>query len=157
MEKALELLENMNKDDSEVKPDEISYNTLIKGCARNKDLETAFKIFNSMEKSGVQPNDVTYNSLINVCVRCEKMERAWNVFSQMEESGIESDAIIPNCKSRSYQSSVPIDYNFTYSTLIKGIKYTGDRTNDLYNLDRAFKLLERIKEKRGKPDEVLYN
>jgi pentatricopeptide repeat protein len=133
MKMAQKLLERMNKISGEASPDEISYNTIIKGCAKSKNLETAFKMFNSMLKNDLRPNDVTYNSLIDAWVRCGKLEDAWDLFHQMEENGVPPD-------------------NFTYSTLIKG-----NQTYDLKNLDRAFRLLEQVKERREKPDEIVYN
>lgn len=140
MEQALRLLERMNKNATDEKPDEVSYNTIIKGCAKTKQLDTAFKIFNNMIENGVKPNDVTYNSLINACVRCDKIEEAWDLLAQMEESGV-----IPD--------------NFTYSTLIKADYSQNDyRPNQKsYNLDRIFKLLDKIKERNQKPDEIVYN
>ena len=60
-------------------------------------------MFELMKAYLIQPNDVTYNSLIDVCVRCDKMNSAWGLLSEMQESNIVPD-------------------NFTYSTLIKGIK-----------------------------------
>ena len=85
-------------------PDIVTYNTLIKGCAKQKKLEVAQKLFHDLKKEPqIKPNDVTYNSLIDVFVRCGKEEEAWRVLSDMEAVGIEPD-------------------NFTYSTLVKGIK-----------------------------------
>lgn len=85
MQKALDLLETMTANEPNEKPDEISYNTIIKGCARAKQLKTAFAIFNSMTKNGLKPNEVTYNSLIDACVRSGKMDQAWDLFEQMEK------------------------------------------------------------------------
>lgn len=63
-----------------------------------------------MVENGLQPNNITYNSLIDVCVRTGKMDSAWELFQKMEEHSINSD------------SDGPTVCNFTYSTLIKGIK-----------------------------------
>jgi pentatricopeptide repeat domain-containing protein 1 len=76
-----------------------------------------------MKTRGLTPNDVTYNSLIDVCVRCNGMDQAWDLFTQMQENGIVPD-------------------NFTFSTLIKGIKPSKNSQKDKKDLDRAFSLLE---------------
>lgn len=54
--------------------------------------------------------------------------------------------------------------NFTYSTLIKGLKpdYQSQHSNmpnNMQDLDKAFILLDQLKKKspQVKPDEVLYN
>ena len=92
-----------------------------------------------MKNFGLKPNDVTYNSLIDTCVRCSDMEKAWVLFSEMQDN-----EIIPD--------------NFTFSTLIKGIKLTKNPKKDQRDLERAFSLLEQIKtSKNGNPDEILYN
>lgn len=56
-----------------------------------------------MKETGLRPNEVTYNSLIDACVRASKMELAWRFLDEMQSEGLAPD-------------------NFTYSTLIKGIK-----------------------------------
>lgn len=68
---AIELFESLNGD-SFFKPDEVTFNTLIKGCSLERRLEKALNLFNQMkdEPYNLHPNDVTYNSLIDVCIRC---------------------------------------------------------------------------------------
>lgn len=78
-----------------------------------------------MKDIKLRPNDVTYNSMIDVCVRCEQMEKAWNLLTEMQEENIVPD-------------------NFTYSTLIKGLK-CDSRSFSQRNLDKAFMLLEQMK------------
>mmetsp|Transcript_29299 Transcript_29299/g.28461 ORF Transcript_29299/g.28461 Transcript_29299/m.28461 type:complete len:99 (+) Transcript_29299:1559-1855(+) len=93
-----------------LKPDEISFNTMIKGCAQEKRLKQALDMFEAMKlEEGVYPNDVTYNSLIDACVRCQHMEKAWDLLAEMSENNILPD-------------------NFTYSTLIKGIRSDSGRS-----------------------------
>jgi len=108
---ALDMFEAMKKEDSKVKPDEITFNTLIKGYSMNRDMENAFRVFEDMKGFGLKPNDVTYNSLIDTCVRSSDMDRAWTLFSEMQDNEIVPD-------------------NFTFSTLIKGIKSTKNPKKD---------------------------
>lgn len=113
----------MKAEESKVQPDEITFNTIIKGCALNKDTTLAFTYFEEMKTRGLHPNDVTYNSLIDCCVRSNLMEKAWDLFTQMQDNGIVPD-------------------NFTFSTLIKGIKPSKNSKRDQKDLERAFSLLE---------------
>ena len=76
-----------------------------------------------MKEAGLQPNDVTYNSMIDVCVRCRQQEKAWKLFMQMQDEGVQPD-------------------NFTFSTLIKGIKKSGNTQKDKRDLERAFSLFD---------------
>lgn len=129
----------MKEAQSLVNPDEITFNTIIKGCALNKDVKLAFSYLEEMRTRGLTPNDVTFNSLIDCCVRSGNMDKAWDLFTQMQDNGIVPD-------------------NFTFSTLIKGIKPSKNPKRDLKDLERAFSLLEQIKaNKTTSPDEILYN
>jgi pentatricopeptide repeat domain-containing protein 1 len=113
------------------KPDEISYNTLIKGCSQMKQLDRAIGLLQQMKSAGLRPNEVTYNSIIDACVRAGKMTVAWQYLTEMQEDGV-----IPD--------------NFTYSTLVKGIR--NEQSAD--ELSRVFALLDTH---QLKPDEILYN
>lgn len=96
--------------------------------------------------SGLKPNDVTYNSMIDACVRAHSLPRAWDLLQEMHDQGIHPD-------------------NFTYSTLIKGIRseYHSSASgpcgiSNYHDLERAFRLLEDMKSQNiVRPDEILYN
>lgn len=104
----------------------------------------AFEMFDMMKTLRLSPNDVTYNSMIDVCVRCGDTEQAWKLLSDMQLNHIHPD-------------------NFTYSTLIKGIRaqyshqYIGG-VNNPKDLEKAFYLLDTMKKSNHvQPDEILYN
>jgi len=82
---------------------------MIKGCAQEKKESLGFDIFKYMKECSklneeLRPNDVTYNSLIDACVRNDKMPKAWGLLKEMQND----PHVNPD--------------NFTYSTIIKGIK-----------------------------------
>ena len=82
-----------------------------------------------MKMQCLKPNDVTYNSLIDACVRCNRLNSAWQLLSEMQQNNIVPD-------------------NFTYSTLIKGIRAENQSQNGISNpmdLEKAFALLEQMK------------
>ena len=85
-----------------------------------------------MKESEAKPNEVTYNSLIDTCVRCGKMSKAWILLKEMQEQ------MKPD--------------NFTYSTLIKGIKFDFQSTqsghiSNMQDLEKAFALLAEMKKR----------
>jgi pentatricopeptide repeat domain-containing protein 1 len=89
-------------------------------------MTTAFEMFILMKEFGLRPNDVTYNSLIDACVRCNKMQQAWSLLNEMQDQNIHPD-------------------NFTYSTLIKGIRAENQSQagiSNYHDLEKAFTLLE---------------
>ena len=90
--------------------DEVSFNTLLKGCAMQKQFEKSFELLDLMLSLKLKPNQVTFNSMIEICVRCGKIDDAWSLLTKMRYSGITPD-------------------NFTLSSLIKGIKPCRDFWN----------------------------
>ncbi len=135
IDKAYEVLIQM-KNDPTVCLDEISFNTLIKGCCRSKKLAQAIMFFQDMKQMGVKPNRITYNSLIDTCVKSEKMREAWQYFDEMVQNEIQPD-------------------NFTYSILINGIKSNHGNKEEL---NKALAMLEKLQASpEFKPDEIFYN
>ena len=103
--------------------DEITYNTLIKGCGRKKRLNDAIALFEEMKTMNISPNRISFNSLLDSCVKCNRMNIAWRYYEEMtKEFGIVPD-------------------NFTYSILINGIKTNHSNRDELL---KAILLLEEI-------------
>jgi len=100
--------------------DEITYNTLIKGCSKVRKLSKAISFYDEMRLAGLKPNRITYNSLIDTCVKTRKMYQAWRFYDEMI-----NNSIIPD--------------NFTYSILINGIKSNNNHKRELM---KAISLLE---------------
>jgi len=135
IEKAQEVLIQM-KSDPTVYLDEITFNTLIKGCCRSKKLAQAVMFFQEMKQMGVKPNRITYNSLIDTCVKCNRMFEAWQYYDEMVRNEIHPD-------------------NFTYSILINGIKSNHGNKEEL---NKALGMLEKLQLSPDfKPDEIFYN
>ncbi len=82
LSRAYELLEEM-KNNSNIQLDEITYNTLIKGCGRKKRLPDAIALFEEMKTMGIVPNRISFNSLLDSCVKCNKMNIAWKYYDEM--------------------------------------------------------------------------
>ena len=128
-----------------VKPDLITFNTFIKGCAQLNLYDKVTNAFETLMKTDIKPNDVTFNTLIDVFVRQKKMDQVWTIISNMKKYGIKPD-------------------NFTYSTVIKGLNKNcikdendnNNNNNENNELELAFKLFENVK-KNSKPDEILHN
>lgn len=136
-EKARQILDEIKRECPENQCDEITYNTLIKGCCKSKQLTEAIGFFEEMKAGKIKPNRITYNSLIDTCVKTNKMNIAWRFYDEMLRS-----EIIPD--------------NFTYSILINGIKSNNTNKEEL---TKTINLLEKL-EKMGdqfQPDEILYN
>ena len=72
VEKAIEIVEFLLKDASSnfFHVDEVSFNTLLKGCAQERMVKRARQLFDRIGEVGLKPTYVTFNSLIDVFVRC---------------------------------------------------------------------------------------
>jgi pentatricopeptide repeat protein len=122
-----------------IKADEVLYNSLLDGCSKNGRIDLAFQLYDEMMRENVRASTITYNSLIDACVRSNHINKAWEVLSKIFSQSL-IDGVQPD--------------NFTYSTLIKGIR-SEEQTSDL---ERAFNLFHTMKDNPNfAPDEVLFN
>ena len=71
VQKAIEIVEYLLRDSNAnfFHVDEVSFNTLIKGCAQQRLTGRAKQLFTRMTELGLKHTYVTYNSLIDVFVR----------------------------------------------------------------------------------------
>lgn len=83
--------------------DVVSYNTVLKGLAQQKDATQALDLLSQMNKTGVKPNVITFNTVIDAAIRGERDVDAWGVLAQMIEEGASPD-------------------KYTCTTLMKGLQ-----------------------------------
>jgi pentatricopeptide repeat protein len=112
VKKAVDFVDKIivGKVNSIIQPDEVTFNTLLKGCAQQKMYTKSHELYSTMCNIGLVPNQVTYNSLIEVYVRCGRIDDAWSMLTLMRSRKVKPD-------------------NFTLSSLIKGIKPYRDYWN----------------------------
>ena len=156
-----------------VKPDLITYNTFIKGCAQMNLFNEVLIAFEKMcNDPNIKPNDVTFNTLIDVFVRSKDMNKVWFIISKMKETGIKPDnftysTIIKglnkntnlNCCDNSSNSSTNSNLMSTSSLNTLSSSSGNDNASPISNdseLDLAFKLFDNVR-KTSQPDEILYN
>jgi pentatricopeptide repeat protein len=87
---ASSLLQEVAESNPEI-VDVISYNTVLKGFAHQKDADNALMTFDSMSKQGVAPNLITFNTIMDAEVRGCKIEHVWRLLEQMQKAGIKPD------------------------------------------------------------------
>lgn len=71
--------------------DVISYNTVLKGYAHQKDANKALKVLDSMIEHNVKPNSITFNTVMDAAVRSSQIEEAWTFVERMRQTGIRPD------------------------------------------------------------------
>lgn len=94
VEATLELYEAMKKAD--IKPDVITYGSLISTCAKAHDATTAINVYDEMRASGVEPNRILFNVLISALGRCDRSEEAVKYFDEMVEMSKSNASLTPN-------------------------------------------------------------
>lgn len=95
----------------EVVPDQITFNTLIKGACKSKDFDKAEKYFNDMRLNNLKPNRITYNSIMDLTVKLKNMKMSLYFIDLMQKDQISADG-------------------FTYSIILNGLKLN-DSSPDL--------------------------
>jgi len=74
LEDALSLLEAMVN--LGLTPDEVVYNNLLGGCAKESDDVLAKKLYKDMVKSGVRPSNATFSIMIRLFSQCKLLDEA---------------------------------------------------------------------------------
>jgi pentatricopeptide repeat protein len=131
LDEAFELMEGMVQT-TKYKPDEIMYNTLLDGCARQGLYDRGMKLLGEMEKSGVRPSNFTLSVLVKMASRAKLLDKAFEVCERI------------STKYR-FKLNVPV-----YSNLIQACIADKD-------LKRAFEVLERLIKERLRPDVRTYS
>mmetsp|Transcript_35468 Transcript_35468/g.101269 ORF Transcript_35468/g.101269 Transcript_35468/m.101269 type:complete len:1015 (-) Transcript_35468:46-3090(-) len=86
LDTALALLEDMKRSTS-VRPDEITYNTLIDGCARvgGRQYNRGLQLLEEMQQAGVRPSAFTLSVVAKLAVRSGRAEDAFKLCSQLSQ------------------------------------------------------------------------
>ncbi|CAI9281059.1 unnamed protein product [Lactuca saligna] len=106
--KIFDELENSN-----CKPDIISYNSLINCLGKNGDVDEAYMRCKEMEEKGLNPDVVTYSTLIECFGKSDKVEMACRLFDEMLSEGccpnIVTYNILLDCLERSGRTAEAVD------------------------------------------------
>eukprot|EP00928_Gymnodinium_smaydae_P072521 TRINITY_DN55872_c0_g1_i1.p1 TRINITY_DN55872_c0_g1~~TRINITY_DN55872_c0_g1_i1.p1 ORF type:complete len:1146 (+),score=317.10 TRINITY_DN55872_c0_g1_i1:158-3439(+) len=131
-EGAYELIHQI-RDDDRCKDvlNSVIYCSVLKGFAREKNLERAWVVYEEMVAQKVDLSIVTFNTLADACARCGRMDRVPAILEGMKKFRIKANVI-------------------TYSTMLKGHCQAGD-------IRTAFALVDEMRANGLKPDEIMYN
>eukprot|EP00929_Paragymnodinium_shiwhaense_P029747 TRINITY_DN16992_c0_g1_i4.p1 TRINITY_DN16992_c0_g1~~TRINITY_DN16992_c0_g1_i4.p1 ORF type:complete len:614 (-),score=108.24 TRINITY_DN16992_c0_g1_i4:86-1927(-) len=170
LDAAFELLDRMEDAPAEsgIVADTITYNVLMKACARSGDVELCRSTFERMRHQGVTPSSVTYGILLDGVINSTSASNAIGViFDQILTDGCQLNTVLCTTLIKGFTRAGELDralevYSLmkknsemlpdmvTYSTLIKGL--CDDR-----RLETALQLLQEMREAGLAPDEVVYN
>jgi pentatricopeptide repeat protein len=114
-----------------VTPNSFTYNTLIRGCGQWGQLDAALRVLTSMRSAGVSPTVITYSVAVAACAGSGgaiALRQADQLVHDMLRDGIEPNIV-------------------TYNSLIHACARAS-------RVDRAFVVLDTMREKRIVPDMV---
>lgn len=84
LDKAFELLADMKRN-SNVGPDEHTYNTLLNGCACQGLYERGIGLLEEMQMGGVAPSNFTVSVLVKLCGRARRPVEAFELCQQLSD------------------------------------------------------------------------
>jgi len=123
--------EKFYSDDNEPQPDLITYSTVIKGYAKDKDMYKVFDIYQFLKNGNdFKLDEVIYNSILDGCVKQNLFDKALEIYNDMKELKISPS-------------------NVTYSILIK--LFASNRKEE-----KALQLLDEMKANNVKPGVIVY-
>lgn len=76
-----------------LKPDSVSFNSVIHACARQGDIPRAEHWMRKMRASGVEPNVISFNIIIDTCVKADDAEAAEKWMGRMLDSGLQPNEV----------------------------------------------------------------
>merc|ERR1719235_2743581 len=130
VEKITQLVEDMK--DHGLKPNLITYSTVLKGHCLRGDIRAAFAVLDDMcTTTHLKPDEIMYNTLLDGCAQSNLVEEGLRLLKRMQDEGIRPS-------------------NYTLSILVK-------LTSHARLLDKAFELVDQLTKKyRFKPNAPVY-
>lgn len=131
LNEAFDLVEDMKKT-TNLEPDEIMYNTLLDGCARQGLYDRGMTVLDSMKASGVRPSNFTLSVLVKMANRSKKLERAFEMCEEL-------------CSQYNFRMNVHVFNNLIQACI------------QHQEFPRALDVLEHMLQERVKPDARTYS
>jgi pentatricopeptide repeat protein len=116
-----------------------TFNTLLKGFARNGDITAAFEILDEIRAHGCTPNDVTQNTLVDACVRVGDLKAALKLAETVSTGPMEGRS----SPHRGNQLTIAL------SRILAGLADSG-------NIEEASNLLREMHRRGAPPNHITY-
>ncbi|KAD6120212.1 hypothetical protein E3N88_11483 [Mikania micrantha] len=131
-----------------IMPNEVTYSTVIRGCAKSGRLDQALSLVSEMKYANISLDRVSYNNLLAIYASLGRFDEALNVVKEMENTGLKADVVFYSeiidslCKKGFVESSAllldemtkkGIQPNVvTYNSIINAFGHSGEArlTND---------------------------
>lgn len=127
---AFEVIADMRKT-TNLKPDEIMYNTLLDGCAQASLAEEGLKILQTMQDEDIRPSNYTLSILVKLMSHARRLDNAFSLVEQLT-------------KKYRFKPNAPVYGNLVQACLVNK------------DLQRGLGLLEQMAQDRVTPDMRTY-
>jgi len=95
--RAFDVLEDLKNDDK-FSPDEIMYNSILDGCAKQHRFSDALYLYNDMKVSGVKPSNYTLSILVKVLGHARRLTQAFRMVEELSsEHGLQPNVQVYTC------------------------------------------------------------
>jgi len=71
-----------------VKPDTITFSTVVKGHCLSGNVDRAFDVLAEMQADGQTPDEILYNCLLDGCAKEHRIEEALKLYEDMKEANV---------------------------------------------------------------------
>ncbi|XP_021759433.1 pentatricopeptide repeat-containing protein At3g13160, mitochondrial-like [Chenopodium quinoa] len=107
-----------------IKPDVVSYNTVIKAFCEMGSLDSALLLLDEMEKEGLRPDLITFNILLDAVYRKLRFLEGEKLWSMMDKYNVVPDIISYNSRLRGLvlEEKMQDAVDFVQEMLSKGLK-----------------------------------
>jgi len=97
LDRALKVLKDMRASGKHA-ADEVMYNILLSGCAKEHRPDEAIQLLNDMKKCGVPPSNYTLSMLVKLMGRCKRLNQAFAMLEDIsKEYGLKINVQVYTC------------------------------------------------------------
>merc|ERR1719482_299449 len=97
LERAFDVLEEL-KNDNKYHPDEIMYNSILDGCAKQHRVEDALRVLEEMKATGVGPSNYTLSILVKLLGHARRLPQAFALVEDLsKKNGFRPNVQVYTC------------------------------------------------------------
>jgi len=97
LDRALQICNDMQAD-GKLTPDEVMYNSLLDGCAKEHRPNDALKLLDDMKKQCVAPSNYTLSMVVKLMGRCKRLNQAFSIVENLSrEYGLQVNIQVYTC------------------------------------------------------------
>ncbi|KAJ4790540.1 Pentatricopeptide repeat-containing protein [Rhynchospora pubera] len=116
---------------SHIRPNEHTFNILLHGWCKVRNIEEAIRQIEEMKQHGLKPSVITYSTIVNACCHQGNFSEVYKILDFMVSQGCPPNVI-------------------TYTTIMNSLAKSG-------KIDEALNIIQRMKDTRCAPDTLFYN